>query len=209
MSSVTRAGDGLGRTPTEHPKGGAVGRKSPAGPARITAPTILTIIRMLLSVAFVVFALLPDTWAKITALAIFILASITDLIDGRWARKTKAVTDLGAFLDPLADKMLVNLAFLVLVYLQVVPLWVFAIILVRDFAVDGMRMMAARSGKTIAASIYGKWKTTFQMTALIIILLNLIINNDIIGMVGDIVLYIALILTVISGVDYLHKGYNQ
>ena len=70
-----------------------------------------------------VFALSPDTWAKVTALIIFIIAALTDLIDGKWARKKKIVTDLGAFLDPLADKMLVNLAFLVLVYLNVVPLW--------------------------------------------------------------------------------------
>ena len=175
----------------------------------MTGPTILTILRMFLSVAFTVFALLPDTWAKITALVIFIMASITDLIDGKWARKTKTVTDLGAFLDPLADKMLVNLAFLVLAYQDIVPLWVFAVILVRDFAVDGMRMMAARSGKTISASIYGKWKTTFQMAAIIIILLNQIISSNIIGIIGNIVLYLALILTVVSGLDYLHRGYKR
>ena len=103
----------------------------------MTGPTYLTILRMVLSVVFMIFAVLPDTWAKIVALVIFIIAAITDKIDGIWARKSKKVTDLGAFLDPLADKMLVNLAFLVLTYLNVVPLWVFAIILVRDFAVDG------------------------------------------------------------------------
>ena len=161
---------------------------------------------MVLSVLFVIFALLPDVWAKITALVIFIIASLTDLIDGKWARKKKIVTDLGAFLDPLADKMLVNLAFLVLIYLNVVPLWVFAVILVRDFAVDGMRMMAARSGITISASIYGKWKTTLQMTALIIILFNLIVNLEIFTILGNIALYLALVLTVFSGADYLIKG---
>lgn len=172
----------------------------------MTGPTVLTILRMVLSVLFVIFALLPDVWAKITALVIFIIASLTDLIDGKWARKKKIVTDLGAFLDPLADKMLVNLAFLVLVYLNVVPLWVFAVILVRDFAVDGMRMMAARSGITISASIYGKWKTTLQMTALIIILFNLIVNLEIFTILGNIALYLALVLTVFSGADYLIKG---
>lgn len=175
----------------------------------ITGPTILTIIRMLLSILFMVFALLPDTWAKITALIIFIIASITDNIDGRWARKKKIVTDLGAFLDPLADKMLTSLAFLVLVYLNVVPIWLFAIILVRDFAVDGMRMMAARDGITISASIYGKLKTTVQMITLIILLLNLIVNQDILMILGNITLYIALILTVFSGFDYLIKGWQK
>lgn len=172
----------------------------------MTGPTLLTILRMILSIIFVIFALLPDIWAKVTALVIFIIAAITDLIDGKLARKYKKVTTLGTFLDPLADKMLVNLAFLVLVYLGVVPLWVFAIILVRDFAVDGMRMMAARSGVTISASIYGKWKTTFQMAALIIILFNLIVSHEAVTIFGNIVLYLALILTIFSGVDYLIKG---
>lgn len=175
----------------------------------ITGPTILTIGRMLLSILFTIFVLLPFMWAKIVALVIFVIASLTDLIDGKWARKKKIVTDLGAFLDPLADKMLVNLAFLVLVYLNVIPLPVFAVILVRDFAVDGMRMMAARSGKTISASYLGKLKTTTQMTALIIILLNLITNIELFTIFGNIALYLALALTIISGADYLIKGYKE
>ena len=175
----------------------------------MTGPTILTIARMFLSILFMVFALLPDTWAKITALVIFIIASLTDLIDGKWARKKKIVTDLGAFLDPLADKMLTSLAFLVLVYLNIVPLWYFAIILVRDFAVDGMRMMAAKNGVTISASIYGKLKTTVQMTALIMLLLNLIINQPWLNILGQIALYLALALTIFSGADYLIKGYQK
>ena len=176
---------------------------------QLTGPTYLTIARMVLSVVFLVLVLLPDTWARVLALIVFIIASLTDLIDGKWARKRKIVTDLGAFLDPLADKMLVNLAFLALVYLGVVPLWVFATILVRDFAVDGLRMMAARDGVTIAASKYGKWKTTFQMTALIILLLNLIVNVDIFMVLGNIALYLALALTIFSGADYLYHGYRK
>lgn len=175
----------------------------------MTGPTLLTISRMVLSIFVMVFAMLPDTWARVTALVLFILASITDRIDGSWARKKKLVTDLGAFLDPLADKMLINLTLLVLVYLDIVPLWVFAIILVRDFAVDGMRMMAARRGKTISASFYGKLKTTLQMTALIILLLNLIINNDFFMILGNIALYLALIMTIYSGLDYLFKGWKK
>lgn len=183
--------------------------KSTKHSANITGPTYLTLLRMLLAVAFVIFVMLGPVWGKVVALVLFIIAALTDLIDGKWARKQKIVTDLGAFLDPLADKMLVNLAFLVLVYLGVVPLWVFAIILVRDFAVDGMRMMAARSGRTIAASNWGKWKTTFQMTALIIILLNLIVNLEIFTVLGNIFLYLALLLTIYSGADYLIKGYQK
>ncbi|MBR3253501.1 CDP-diacylglycerol--glycerol-3-phosphate 3-phosphatidyltransferase [Candidatus Saccharibacteria bacterium] len=175
----------------------------------MTGPTVLTILRMILSAFVMVFALLPYEWAKIVALVVFILGAITDRIDGKWARKKKLVTDLGAFLDPVADKMLVNLTLLVLVYIGIIPIWVFAIILVRDFAVDGMRMMAARDGVTIAASYFGKLKTTVQMIALIILLLNLIVNLDIFTILGNIALYLALVLTVFSGVDYLSKGWKK
>ena len=175
----------------------------------MTGPPILTIIRMILSVIFMIFALIPAAWSRILALIIFIIGSLTDLIDGKWARKKKIVTDLGAFLDPLADKMLVNLAFLVLVYVHMIPIWVFAIILVRDFAVDGMRMMAAREGKTISASYLGKLKTTFQMTALIILLFNLIYRIEFFVILGQIALYLALGLTVLSGADYLIKGWKN
>lgn len=175
----------------------------------ITGPTILTILRMVLAIVFVVFACLPELWAHIVALVVFVVAAVTDQIDGHWARKQKIVTDLGAFLDPLADKMLVNLAFLVLTVSGIVPLWVFAVILVRDFAVDGMRMMAARTGATISASILGKLKTISQMTALIIILANLIFVQEPLAIIGNIVLYFALFLTVLSGVDYLIKGWKK
>lgn len=175
----------------------------------LTGPTYLTIVRMVLSVVFFALALTPEVWAKIVALILFIAASITDLIDGKWARKKKIVTDLGAFLDPLADKMLINLAFLALTYLYVIPVWVFAIVLVRDFAVDGMRMMAAREGVTISASIYGKIKTVTQMTALIILLLNLIVHVDLFTILGNIALYLALAMTVFSGLDYIIKGWKS
>ena len=176
---------------------------------RLTGPTYLTIARMVISVLFMIFVLLPETWAKVVALVLFAAGAISDLIDGKWARRDKIVTDLGAFLDPLADKMLVNLAFLTLVAVGVVPIWVFAAILVRDFAVDGMRMMAARDGITIAASFYGKLKTTTQMTALIILLLNLIVNLEFFTIIGNIALYLALILTLFSGGDYLIKGWKK
>ncbi len=176
---------------------------------QLTGPTYLTIARMIISVIFMIFVLVPTAWARIVALVLFVAGTISDLIDGKWARKQKIVTDLGAFLDPLADKMLVNLAFLALVAMGVIPIWVFAIILVRDFAVDGIRMMTARNGVTIAASFYGKLKTTFQLTALIIILLNLIVNIELFNILGNITLYVALILTVFSGADYLVKGWKK
>lgn len=176
---------------------------------KITGPTYITIIRMFLSVLFLIFISIPEIWAKIVAFILFVVASITDAIDGAWARKQKIETDLGKFLDPLADKMLVNLAFLILVAMGIVPVWVFAIILVRDFAVDGMRMMAAREKITIAASFFGKLKTVFQMVALNILIFNLIVNLEIFTILGNITLGIALVLTVFSGIDYLAKGWKK
>jgi CDP-diacylglycerol--glycerol-3-phosphate 3-phosphatidyltransferase len=147
--------------------------------------------------------------AQIITLVCFIVASVTDFIDGRWARKKKIVTDLGAFLDPLADKMLVNLTFLLLVYVNIVPLWMFAIILVRDFAVDGMRMLAAKNGITVSASVFGKSKTMVQMITLSLILLNIILNNEILAGFNMAFLYLVVFLTVFSGADYLIKGWKQ
>ncbi len=175
----------------------------------ITGPTVLTISRMLLVVPFMICCMTEGTAPKILALALFSIACITDKIDGKWARKQNLVTDMGAFLDPLADKMLIDLAFLALVYMNIIPVWMFAVIIVRDLAVDGMRMMAAREGITIAASFYGKLKTTIQMITLISILANTIINNEILGIINTVLLYIVIILTVFSGLDYLAKGWKK
>lgn len=174
----------------------------------MTGPTYLTILRAILSIVFMPFIFMSYDWARITALVIFIIAAITDRIDGKWARKANLVTDLGTFLDPVADKMLVNLTFLALVQLGLVPLWVFAIILVRDFAVDGIRMMAAGHKVTMPAYFLGKLKTTIQMLALILLQLTLIINSNILIIIADIFLYAALALTIISGLQIAIKGWK-
>lgn len=176
---------------------------------QLTGPTWLTLGRMLVAAVFMVLVMIPTLPTRILALVLFVMGAISDLIDGKWARKHAKVTDLGAFLDPLADKMLISLAFLALVSLGVVPVWVFAIVLVRDFAVDGLRMVAARSGVTLSASFYGKLKTTFQLTALIMLLANLIFNWYWLAIIAIITLYFALILTVLSGADYLAKNWRQ
>lgn len=142
----------------------------------------------------------------VIALLVFIIAAITDKIDGHLARKHDQVTDLGKFLDPLADKMLVNTAFLMLSMVGAVPVWVFIIILWRDLAVDGARMMMAQKGTTLAASLWGKIKTLAQMIVLPLIILNLIIQSDVLGMISNVLLYIVLILTIISGGEILIKG---
>lgn len=175
----------------------------------MNGPTFLTIVRIIL-VAPLMIAFFEDGLpAEIITIVCFVVASITDFIDGRWARKTKQVTDLGAFLDPLADKMLINLTFLALVYQDLVPLWMFAVILIRDFAVDGMRMIAAKKGITISASILGKAKTMTQMFTIILILLNRILNLEPLTVINTILLYIVVFLTLFSGLSYLVKGYRK
>jgi len=109
-------------------------------------------------------------------------------------------------LDPLADKMLVNLTFLALVVLNIVPVWMFGVILIRDFAVDGLRMMAARKRITLSASKFGKLKTMTQMITITLILINMIFGNEIFATINTILLYIVIILTIFSGLDYLYKG---
>lgn len=175
----------------------------------MNGPTILTILRIVLVAPLMICIFMDNLPAEIATIIIFTLASITDFIDGRWARNKKIVTDLGAFLDPLADKMLINLTFLALVVMDLMPLWMFAVILIRDFAVDGMRMMSAKSGITISASIFGKAKTMTQMFTVILILLNRIVNFEPLTIINTVSLYIVVALTLFSGIDYLKKGWKK
>lgn len=173
---------------------------------RLNGPTILTLFRILLVAPVMIGIFMDNLPARIITIICFVLASITDFVDGRWARRAGIVTDFGAFLDPLADKMLVNLTFLALTTLNIVPVWMFGVILIRDFMVDGLRMAAARKNITLAASKFGKLKTMAQMIVLTMILINMIFGNEILATVNTILLYIVVLLTVLSGVDYLYKG---
>lgn len=172
-------------------------------------PTILTIIRIILVAPVMILIFIDNLPAQIAVIACFTLASITDKLDGHLARKNQQVTDLGAFLDPLADKMLINLTFLALVALDIMPLWMFAVILVRDFAVDGMRMLAATKNTVIPANIFGKIKTTVQMITVISILLNRILNLEPLAIINIVLLYIVVFLTVLSGAIYLFRGQSK
>lgn len=172
----------------------------------MNGPTILTLMRIVLVAPVMICIFVDSLPARIITIVCFVLASLTDFIDGRWARHDKIVTDLGAFLDPLADKMLVNLTFLALVVLNIVPVWMFGVILIRDFAVDGLRMMAARKRITLSASKFGKLKTMTQMITITLILINMIFGNEIFATINTILLYIVIILTIFSGLDYLYKG---
>ena len=167
-------------------------------------PNKLTVLRVVLIPFFVVFMLVDILGAndKWIALAIFIVASLTDLLDGKIARKYNLVTNFGKFMDPLADKMLVCSALICLTALDKLPAWISIVIICRDFVISGFRLVAADNGVVIAASYWGKYKTTFQM----IMVCLLIADLAPLALVTTIVTWIAVILTIVSLVDYLVKN---
>ena len=140
-----------------------------------------------------------DKWI---ALIIFIIASLTDLLDGKIARKYNLITDFGKFMDPLADKLLVCSALICLVSLNRIPAWIVIIIIAREFIISGFRLIAADNGRVIAASYWGKFKTTFQMIMVILMIADI----SQLFILTQIIMYVALILTVVSLVDYLVKN---
>lgn len=178
----------------------------------------LTILRMILIPVFLVFLLVPMghtdlavgaahfSVARLIAALIFMVASLTDWLDGFLARKLNLVSNFGKFMDPLADKLLVMAAFVALVGLQEIPSWMVIVILAREFAITGFRLVAVEQGKVIAASPIAKWKTTFQMVALILYLLNNIPFGKTGFPLDSICLWIAVILTILSGWDYFAKN---
>ena len=167
-------------------------------------PNKLTVLRVILIPFFVVFMLVDvlGAYDKWVALAIFIVASLTDLLDGKIARKYNLVTNFGKFMDPLADKMLVCSALICLTALDKLPAWITIVIICRDFVISGFRLVAADNGVVIAASYWGKYKTTFQM----IMVCLLIAELAPLALVTTIVTWIAVILTIVSLVDYLVKN---
>ena len=161
---------------------------------------------MILIPFFVFFMLapyFPDN-GKYIAVAIFIIASLTDMLDGKIARKYNLVTNFGKFMDPLADKLLVCSAMICLVATGQLASWIVIIIISREFIISGFRLIAADNGIVIAASYWGKFKTVFQMLMIIVLILD--IQNVGFQVLGVILTYVALILTVVSLIDYIVKN---
>lgn len=142
------------------------------------------------------------------ATLIFLIASMTDWLDGYLARKYQLITNMGKFLDPLADKLLVSAAFILLVELGLAPAWIVILIISREFAVTGLRLVAAGEGIVLAASNMGKLKTVSQILAIALLLLHNFPFSYIGIPIDLIVLYIALILTVWSGIEYFVKNWH-
>ena len=170
----------------------------------MNTPNMLTTLRVIMIPFFVVFLLLDITaYDNYIALAIFIAASLTDMLDGYLARKNNQVTNFGKFMDPLADKLLVSSALICLVELDRIPCWIVIVIISREFIISGFRLVASDNGVVIAASWWGKLKTVSQMIMIILLIADF---GGVFRTLGTVFIYLALVLTVISLVDYIAKN---
>ena len=170
-------------------------------------PNKLTILRMIMVPFFVLFMLVPigGPANKWIALAIFVVASLTDTLDGYIARRDHLITDFGKFMDPLADKLLVCSALICFVELGDLPAWMVIVIIAREFIISGFRQVASDNGIVIAASKTGKLKTISQMVMVVLVIADL---GDIFDVLKQIFIWLALILTVVSLIEYIAKNKN-
>lgn len=168
----------------------------------------LTTFRVLCIPIFVVFMLIESIpYNYYLAAIVFIIASITDLFDGKIARKYHLVTNFGKFMDPLADKMLVSVAIICLTP-KMIPSWVVIIIISRELFISGFRMLAADQGIVLAAGWWGKFKTAFSMVMIIVLIVNTPLNNSVLYIIGQVLIWISLALTIISMIEYVSKNFN-
>lgn len=184
----------------------------------MNVPNKITISRILLIPLFLIIMLVPFEWGTMKLLGaelpvthfvgalIFIFASSTDWVDGYYARKYNQVTNMGKFLDPLADKLLVSAALIVLVELEYAASWIVIAIISREFAVTGLRLLLVEGGEVVAANVLGKIKTWAQIVAISALLLHNIIFEMIGFPFDDVALWIALLFTIWSGWDYFSKN---
>ena len=167
-------------------------------------PNKLSLARVLCIPAIVTLLHFPSPACRIAAAALFIIGCITDFMDGRIARKRNLVTDFGKFIDPVADKLLVLTTLIMLIHLRMIPAWIVIIILCRELAVDGLRMVAVTKGQVIAAGPLGKWKTACQMVLISsMLLLNLGVFD---AWPLTVLAVIVVALTLISAVDYFVRN---
>lgn len=174
-------------------------------------PNKLTILRVILVPIFIAFMTINTLWGNIVGLIVFIIASLTDMLDGKIARARNLVSDFGKFADPLADKMLTTAAFLVFMQKDIIDAWPVFIILVREFAVSGIRLVAAADGTVIAASFWGKFKTVAQMVSIItgIVLMCVpFVPFLYTAIITAVLVWICVVFTIISGVEYIAKNWK-
>lgn len=196
-------------------------RRYRRGVLYMNLPNQLTVARLILSFVFVAFLSLEDlSWSKTAALVAFVIAAITDFLDGYLARKHNLVTNFGKLMDPLADKILMCAGFVLLTRLELIPAWIVVAILSREFMVTGLRLLASAEGVVLAAENLGKYKTIIQIVTVIYFLLFLAAKESLLGFLqpmfnafylgpdhlGVVLIWASLILTIWSGFSYLWKN---
>lgn len=169
-------------------------------------PNKLTMFRICLVPIFVIFMYLPLGNKFGISLLIFIIAALTDALDGKIARKYNLITDFGKFMDPLADKLLVIAALICLIEEALVPGWIVLVIVSRELAVSIMRAIVAGDGKVVAAGISGKLKTVTQMLAIVLLLFGAQIDSSLVLNIGTFLIYLACLLTIYSGYEYFSQN---
>lgn len=183
-------------------------------------PNLLTISRIALSPVYMVLFLIENPYSRLAATMVFIIAALTDILDGYFARRMGSLTGFGKFMDPLADKILVSTAFISFVNLGYARGWMITIIIIREFFITGLRSVAAYKGMVITTSVAAQWKTATQMVVIscILVYINMktllvpagydwaMFNSPMTNTVFDIMIFITLVLAVATGIDYLLKS---
>jgi len=175
----------------------------------INLPNTITMVRISFIPVLFLLLLSPGQTMSLVIAFLFIAVSLTDMLDGYVARKYHIVTTMGKFLDPIADKLVINTAMILMIPIGRIPAWVVAIIVIRDFAVDGIRNIASSGGHIIQASWLGKQKTLCQVFAVSALMIHYPFLGADAHVVGTTILFLALILSIYSGLDYLVKFYRH
>ncbi len=177
--------------------------------AFLNFPNRITLLRIAIIPALFFLLLSPGRDGSLAIAILFVLAALTDVLDGYLARKYEIVTVMGKFLDPIADKLIVNTAMILMIPIGRIPAWIVAVIIIRDFAVDGIRAIASSEGLVIQASRLGKQKTLCQIFAVSALMIHYPFLGADAHVIGTVILYLALVLSVYSGLDYFVKFHRE
>jgi CDP-diacylglycerol--glycerol-3-phosphate 3-phosphatidyltransferase len=175
----------------------------------LNLPNAITMLRIGIIPVLFLLLLSPGPTESLIIAGIFVVAALTDLLDGYIARRYQIVTTMGKFLDPIADKLIVNTAMILMIPLGRIPAWIVAVIIIRDFTVDGIRTIASSEGVIIQSSRLAKQKTLCQIVAVTALMIHYPFLGADAHLVGIVILYVALFLTLYSGLDYLMKFFKE
>jgi CDP-diacylglycerol--glycerol-3-phosphate 3-phosphatidyltransferase len=175
----------------------------------LNLPNAITMLRISIIPVLFLLLLSPGPTESLIIACIFVVAALTDMLDGYIARRYQIVTTMGKFLDPIADKLIVNTAMILMIPLGRIPAWIVAVIIIRDFTVDGIRTIASSEGVIIQSSRLAKQKTLCQVFAVTALMIHYPFLGADAHLVGIVILYVALFLTLYSGLDYLMRFFKE